>query len=45
MANHKLTDEEKIHVKTIEDMKLLNRMFTILDDIEDRLAILENKTK
>lgn len=45
MSNHKLTDEEKIHVKTIEDMQLLERVFAILEDIECRLIILETKTK
>ncbi len=45
MSNHKLTDEEKVHVKTKEDLELVNRIFDILDDIEGRLKILETKTK
>jgi len=45
MAHHKLTEEEKVHVKTVEDMQLLKRVFAILEDIEGRLAILETKTK
>ena len=45
MAHHKLTDEEKIHVRTIEDMAKWKRVFAILDDIEGRLIILETKTK
>jgi len=45
MSHHKLTDEEKVHVKRKEDLDLLNRIFDILDDIEDRLKILETKKK
>ena len=45
MTHHKLTDEEKIHVRTIEDMARWERVFSILDDIEGRLIILETKTK
>lgn len=45
MSHHKLTDEEKFSQRTKEDLDLMNRVFDILDDIEDRLKILETKNK
>ena len=45
MTHHKLTDEEKIHVRTIEDMARWERVFTILDDLETRLKRIEIKNK
>ena len=45
MTHHKLTDEEKIHVRTIEDMARWERVFTILDDLETRLKLIETKNK
>ena len=45
MTHHKLTDEEKIHIRTIEDMARWERVFTILDDLETRLKRIEIKNK
>lgn len=44
MPKHELTKEEKFHVHTPEEVARWDRVFSILDDIETRLTILENKS-
>ena len=45
MAHHKLTDEERFSQPSKEQIDLWDRVFTILDDLEDRLKKLETKSK
>ena len=45
MSHHKLTEEEKFHVHTQEEIARWNKVFAILDDLETRLEIIETKTK
>lgn len=45
MSHHKLTEEEKFHVHTSEEIKRWDKVFAILDDLETRLEIIETKTK
>jgi len=45
MSHHELTEEERYSQRTKEDISLWDRVFSILDDIEDRLQKLESKSK
>lgn len=45
MSHHELTEKERFAQRTKEDIDLWDRVFTILDNIEDRLKILETKNK
>jgi hypothetical protein len=43
MSKHKLTEEEKFHVHTQEEVKRWDRVFAILEDFETRLKLIETK--
>tara|TARA_R110002020_G_scaffold199224_1_gene400642 strand:- start:302 stop:436 length:135 start_codon:yes stop_codon:yes gene_type:complete len=43
--HHKLTQQEKTDQKTIYTLQLNERIFSILEDMEQRLENLESKTK
>ena len=45
MAHHKLTDKEKFEQPNKESIDLWDKVFTILNDLEDKIKKLENKTK
>mgnify|MGYP003119563202 FL=1 len=45
MAHHELTDEERLSQRSKEQIDLWDRVFIILDDLEDRLKKLETKSK
>ena len=45
MAHHELTEEERFSLPTKEQIDLWDRVFIILDDLEERLQKLENKSK
>ena len=45
MSKHELTEEEKFSQRSKEELDLWNRVFAILEDIEVRLSIIENKSK
>lgn len=45
MSHHKLTEEEKFHVQTKEELLRWDKVFNILDDLENRIEILETKIK
>lgn len=45
MSHHKLTDEEKFHVQTKEEVDRWGKIYDILEDMETRLKILETKIK
>jgi len=43
--HHKLTEQEKVDAHTIEDITLSERVFSILDLMEQRILKLETKNK
>ena len=43
MSHHKLTEEEKFHVQTQEEISRWDRVFAILEDLETRIKIIETK--
>ena len=45
MAHHELTEEERFSQPSKEQIDLWDRVFIILDDLEDRLKKLESKSK
>ena len=45
MAHHELTEKERFSQPSKEQIDLWDRVFTILDDLEDRLKKLETKSK
>jgi len=45
MSHHELTEEERFSLPTKDQIELWDRVFSILDDIEDRLQKLESKSK
>jgi len=45
MSHHELTKEEKFHIQTQEEVARWDKVFTILDDLETRLKLIETKTK
>ena len=45
MSQHKLTEEEKFHVHTQEEIKRWDKVYSILEDFEIRLKLIETKTK
>lgn len=45
MSHHKLTEEEKFHVHTQEELKRWDKVYSILKDFETRLKQIETKTK
>ena len=45
MSHHELTKEEKFHVQTPEEVSRWEKVFNIIDDLEDRIQTLENKPK
>jgi|TARA_R110000744_G_scaffold74936_5_gene149443 hypothetical protein len=45
MSKHKLTEEAKFHIQTQEEISRWDKVYSILEDIEVRLKIIETKTK
>lgn len=45
MSHHELTKEEKFHIQSQEEVARWEKVFNIIDDLEERLQILENKPK
>tara|TARA_R110000787_G_C13124592_1_gene415295 strand:- start:364 stop:501 length:138 start_codon:yes stop_codon:yes gene_type:complete len=45
MSIHKLTDDEKFHIRTTEEVKRWEKVYELIEDIENRLTTLETKIK
>lgn len=45
MSHHELTEEERFAQPSKEQIDLWERVFIILDDLEERLQKLESKSK
>jgi|TARA_R110000744_G_scaffold5263_4_gene18358 hypothetical protein len=45
MSQHKLTKEETFHIQTQEEIKRWEKVYSILEDFETRLKLIETKTK
>ncbi len=43
--HHKLTEQEAFDQRNKSDLELMQRIFSILEDLEERLIIIENKSK